>query len=94
MYSIYIAAASAHIYAFLEFFKPVLRTIFFPSHWLLFLITIVETTDSGEGRMNPPVAMAVINPRKEYCPRRGSNQRSPVLKSATQPTELWGSAQG
>ena len=40
-------------------------TIFFPSHWLLSHITIVETTDSGERGMNP-VAMTIINPRKEY----------------------------
>ena len=38
-----------------------------------------------------PVAMTVINPRKEYWPSRGSNQRPPVLKSATLPTELLGS---
>ena len=29
-------------------FSPVLHTIFFPSHWLLSHITIVETMDSGE----------------------------------------------
>ena len=51
----------------------------------------VRTTDSGERGMNP-VAMTIINPRKEYWPSRGSNQRPPVLKSATLPTELWGSA--
>ena len=39
-----------------------------------------------------PVAMTVINPRKEYWPSRGSTQRPPVLKSATLPTELWVSA--
>ena len=70
---------------------PVLRTIFFPSHWLLFNITIVETTDSGERGMNP-VTITIINPQKEYWPSRGSNQRPPVLKSATLQTELWGSA--
>ena len=31
---------------------PVLRTIFFPSHWLLSHITIVETMDSGKREMN------------------------------------------
>ena len=46
---------------------------------------------SGERGKNP-VAMTTINPRKEYCPSRGSNQRLHVLKSCTQPTELWGSA--
>ena len=50
-------------------------------------ITIVETTDSGEGGMNP-IEMIVINPRKEYWPSRGLNQRPPVLKSVTLPTEL------
>ena len=54
-------------------------------------MTIVETTDSGERGMNP-VAMTTTNPRKEYWPSHGSNQRPPVLKSATLPTELWGSA--
>ena len=39
-----------------------------------------------------PVAMTIINPRKEYWPSRGSIQRPPVLKSATLSTELWGSA--
>ena len=59
----------------------------FPSHWLLSHITIVETTDSGERGMNP-VAMTVINPRKEYWPSRGSNQRPPVLNFGTLPAEL------
>ena len=36
-----------------------------------------------------PVAMTIINPRKEYWPSRGSNQQPPVLKSATLLTELW-----
>ena len=36
--------------------------------------------------------MTIINPQKEYWPSRGSNQRPTVLKSASQPTELWGSA--
>ena len=71
-------------------FPGILRTIFFPSHWLLSHITIIETTDSGEKGMNT-VATTIINPRKEYWPSRGSNQRPPVLKSATAPTELLGS---
>ena len=65
--------------------------IFFLSHWLLSHKTIVETTDSGERGVNP-VAMTLISPRKEYWPSRESNERPPVLKSATLPTELWGSA--
>ena len=81
---------SAPIHAFLVFFQPVLRTIFFSSHWLLSHIAIVQTMDSGFRGMNL-VAMTIINPRKEYWPNRGlSNQRLPVLKSATLPTELWG----
>ena len=43
--------------------------------------------DSGERGMNP-VTMTIINPWKDYCPSQGSNQRPPVLKSATLPTEL------
>ena len=50
-----------------------------------------RTTDSGKRGMNP-VAMTIINRRREYWPNRGSNQRPPVLKSTTLPTELWGSA--
>ena len=37
-----------------------------------------------------PVAMTIINPWKEYWQSRGWNQRPPVFKSATLPTELWG----
>ena len=72
------------------FLTRALRTIFFPSHWLLSHQIIVETTDSIERGKNP-VAMTIINPRKEYWPSRGSNERPPVRKSATLPTELWGS---
>ena len=74
-------------------FNQYSRTIFFSSHWLRSHITIVETTDSDERGMNP-VAMTIINSRKKYWPSLGSNQRPPVLRSATLPTELhvWGSA--
>ena len=78
-------AASSPIHAFLEFFSPVLRTIFFPSHWLLSHLNIVETTDSSERGMNP-VAVTISNPPKEYWPSRESDQRPPVLKSAMLPT--------
>ena len=44
--------------------------------------------DNGEKGMNL-VAMTII---KEYLPSWGSNQRPPILKSATLTTELWGSA--
>ena len=65
-----------------------IHTIFFPCNWLLFYITIVEIMDSGERGMNP-VTMTFINPRKEYWPSWRSNQKPPVLKSITLPTELW-----
>ena len=68
----------------------VLRTIFFTSNCLLSHITIVQTMDSGERGMNS-VAMAIINPWGEYLLSRGLNQRPPVLKFCTLPTELWGS---
>ena len=87
----YIAAASAPIHAFLEFFEPVLCTIFFPSHRLFSHLKIVERMDSGERGMNF-VAMTIINPRKEYWPSQGSNQVPPVPKSTMLPTRLWGSA--
>ena len=70
---------------------PQYVTICFPSHFLLSHTTIVETMNSGERGMNP-VAMTIINPRKEYWPSRRSNQRPPFLKSDTLPTELWGLA--
>ena len=44
--------------------------------------------ESGERGMTP-VAMTIINPRKEYWLSWGWNQRPPVLKSATLPTELF-----
>ena len=49
--------------------------------------------DSGEKKMNP-VAMTIINPRKECWPSRGSNQRPHihVFESGALPTDLWGSA--
>ena len=56
--------------------------MFFSSHWLLSHITIVETTESGERGINL-VAMTIVNPRKEYWPSQGSNQRPPALKSCT-----------
>ena len=52
---------------FLQFFLPILCAIFFPSHWLLSHITIVETMDNGERGMNPG-ARTIINPRNEYWP--------------------------
>ena len=63
--NMYIVVASASTDAVLEFFSPVLHTIFFSSHWLLSHITISETMDRGEKGMNL-VAMTLINPWKEY----------------------------
>ena len=57
------------------------RLIFFPSHWLLSHVTIIETTDSGERGMNP-VAMSIINPRKEYS--RVWDRTSDLLFSSPQ----------
>ena len=64
-------AARALINGFMEFFLTVLhlRLIFFPSHWLLSLITI-KTMDSSERGMIP-VSMTIINPWKEYWPELG-----------------------
>ena len=61
------------------------------SHNVLSHITIVETVDSDDRDMNP-VAVNIINPRKEYWPSRWSNHRLPVLKSSTLLNELWGLA--
>ena len=57
--------------------SSVLRTIFVPSHPLLFNITIMEIMDNGERGMNP-VAMTIINLRKYIGQAGGSNQRPPV----------------
>ena len=59
---------------------PVRRKLFFPRHWVLSHIIIIETMDSGERGMDP-VAMTIINPRKEYWSHRESNKRPSVLKS-------------
>ena len=53
-------------------------TIFFPSHWLLSHITIVETTDSGDRGRNP-LSMTIINSRKEYWPSPGSSLQCYLL---------------
>ena len=63
-------AACAPVHAFLEFLQPVLGTIFFPSHWLLSDITIVETTDSGKRGMNP-VAMTYRQSSKRILTEPG-----------------------
>ena len=53
-YFSYIEVASAPIHAFLGFFfKPELRKIFFPYHWLLTHKTTLLTIDSNDRRMNP-----------------------------------------
>ena len=44
--------------------------------------------DSGGRGMNP-VALTIINPRKEYWPSRGSYKRPPVFKSGKLPPERW-----
>ena len=41
--------------------------IYIPSHWLLSYIAIVEAMNSGKWEMNP-VAITIINRRKEYWP--------------------------
>ena len=64
-------------------------TVLFESHWLLSHITFVETMDSSKRGMNP-VAMTIINPRKESLPSQGLNQGPPVLNSCPLPTALCG----
>ena len=81
----FIAAVSASINAFLEFFLPVLHTKFFLSHWLNSHITIDERWERNE---------SVYHQYSErILAERGSNQWPPVLKSCTLRIELWGSAQ-
>ena len=45
--------------------------------------------DSGDTGMSP-VAIPIINPRKEYWPCPGIESATSYLKSCTLPTELWG----
>ena len=54
---------------------PVLRTIFFPNHWLLSHVTIVKTMDSGEMVLNPDT-MTIVSTRKVCEPRLGSSMMS------------------
>ena len=56
-----IISATSAFYAFLEFFSPVLYTIFFQSYWLILQITNIKAIGSSERRMNP-VAMTLFNP--------------------------------
>ena len=50
--------------AFIDFLLLELHTIFFPSHWLLFHITIIKTMIIGERGMNP-IPMAITNHWRE-----------------------------
>ena len=90
-YFSYTVAASAPMHAFLELFLPVLHKIFFQNHWLDSHISIVDTMDSSERGINP-IAMPIVNLRKEYLPSRRFDPAISSLKSSTLSTELWGSA--
>ena len=70
LYFSYIAVVIPPNHTFLEFLKPALHTIFFPSHWLLCNKTIVEKMDTSEQGINP-VAMTITKPQKEYWPNPG-----------------------
>ena len=54
---------SAPIYAFLEFFVLVSRTISFPGHWVLSHTADVVTMSTGERGTNT-LCMSVLNPRE------------------------------
>ena len=60
--------------------SPHNSTIFFPSHWLLSHITIVETTDSGEKGMNP-VAMIILSLRKRIMAEPGIEPATPCSQA-------------
>ena len=65
--------------------KTTLRLI----EWCLMPFLTVFQLHSGDQctlSMLNPVAMTIINPRKEFWSSRGSNQRPTVLKFATLPT--------
>ena len=75
---------NSHVF---QFFLPLLCTIFFPSHWCLSHITIVETMDNSARGINP-VTLTITYSRREHRAIQGSNQRIPVLHSCTLTTEL------
>ena len=52
----------------------------------------VHFTSTQHAAKNP-VTMTIINPRKEYCPSRGLNQKAPVFKSCALLTEPLGAQQ-
>ena len=60
----YMAAASAHIHAFLESLFASNPHCILSKPLTAFPHTTVETKESGESGINP-VAMTIINPRKE-----------------------------
>ena len=63
----YITVASAPINALPEVLLSVIRTIFFPSHWLRSALTPPskqQATTTDEREMNP-VTMAIINSHKD-----------------------------
>ena len=64
-----ISRRPVHLSILLGFF-----VFFFPSYLLFSHTTIVGIMDSCQRGMHPG-AMTIINPRKEYWPSRGSNQR-------------------
>ena len=80
--------ASTIIHAFLEFFTPVLHTIFFSSHRMLSHITIVKVMDSCKREMNPVQMTVNHSLKKKNWPSWGSNQKPTFLKSSKLPTEL------
>ena len=71
----YIAAASALTHAVLEFYSPVLCTIFFPNHWLL---SIAETMDGGERAMNFPFTNNDVS-RAFFCRLQALSQTTNFL---------------
>ena len=62
-----------------------LGTIYFPGHWLLSHITIIEKMASSERGMNP-VAMTIINPWKKID--LAGNQTSDLYASPVCATDL------
>ena len=102
-YFSYIMAPSAPVNAFLELLLPLLRTIFFPSHWLLSHITIVETMVSHERSSilkkkstsiivtHHHIILCFDNPGKNafktHCSKRSGNQQ--FISFPTMFSTLW-----
>ena len=74
----------------MELFLVVLHIIFFPSHWLKYHITIVETMPSALVREEGTLSQRQSSIFGKKSTERGSNHRPPFFKYCKLPTDLHG----